>query len=371
VTHTKSLVIQSNDQYAHGMDNDAFTYQRENSLFNKFLYNGGSEKQTDIDASIYDMPYRGMDVSIGRMMQVDPLADDYSSLSPFNFANNDPIYYNDPFGASPIKKVGDDIVIYWDKINDNGGTWNTESGWTDFGSFEQAVSFVVAYNVQMGTTSQLSGSVVAGPNGSYDYYYQTSNTAGNYNYNGDQVIGATAMDYVTIETPHQANPPRRSGTTSDGGSAMAAALVASGVLLADDATVVGAADDVIIPIMLGAAYLADQLSTTKNKEPEGVQYTLRAKTSGFYPTYSWGSQTPGKPIYLNAGEIWKIGETMQYDASSKKQWRYSTAELNGWNVEFTPEFSGAKKAIVAMEGLKIIGYVTINGNLPPGNKGFK
>jgi hypothetical protein len=36
--------------------------------------------QGSIDQNIYDMPYRGMDVSIGWMMQVDPMADSYFSL---------------------------------------------------------------------------------------------------------------------------------------------------------------------------------------------------------------------------------------------------------------------------------------------------
>jgi RHS repeat-associated protein len=101
VTHTKTPVVQSNDHFAHGMDNSALSYQRENSVKNNFLYNAGSEVQGSIDQNIYDMPYRGMDVSIGRMMQVDPMADTYSSHTTYNYAFNDPVFFNDPNGADP------------------------------------------------------------------------------------------------------------------------------------------------------------------------------------------------------------------------------------------------------------------------------
>ncbi|MBY0434054.1 MAG: hypothetical protein K2U26_08105 [Cyclobacteriaceae bacterium] len=104
VVHTKSPVIQSNDNFAHGMDNSALSYQRENSTKNNFLYNAGSEVQSSIDQNIYDMPYRGLDVSIGRMMQVDPLADKYASHSTYNYAFNDPVFWNDPMGNEPPEK---------------------------------------------------------------------------------------------------------------------------------------------------------------------------------------------------------------------------------------------------------------------------
>lgn len=102
-----------------------------------------------------------------------------------------------------------------------------------------------------------------------------------------------------------------------------------------------------------------------------VHNTLRARTSGLYPTYKWGSSTPVGTTYLNAGDIWKIGETMQYDPSTGKQWRYLPSQLNGWNVNFVPEFIGNKPQIVIMEGIKLVGYSTAYGDLPAGNKGFK
>ena len=62
---------------------------------------------------------------------------------------------------------------------------------------------------------------------------------------------------------------------------------------------------------------------------------------------------------------------MQYDPSTGKQWRYLPSQLNGWNVNFVPEFIGNKPQIVIMEGIKLVGYSTAYGDLPAGNKGFK
>jgi hypothetical protein len=51
------------------------------------------------------MFYRGYDPAIGRMMQVDPMATDYHTMSPYNYSFNDPVYWNDPSGADPVGEM--------------------------------------------------------------------------------------------------------------------------------------------------------------------------------------------------------------------------------------------------------------------------
>ncbi|MBL7875140.1 MAG: hypothetical protein JNL53_05720, partial [Cyclobacteriaceae bacterium] len=46
--------------------------------------------------------FRNFDPVLGRMTQVDPMADRYSSFSTYNFAFNDPVFWNDPLGDSPV-----------------------------------------------------------------------------------------------------------------------------------------------------------------------------------------------------------------------------------------------------------------------------
>ena len=156
------------------------------------------------------------------------------------------------------------------------------------------------------------------------------------------------------------DPPSKWSTTM-------AALAISGLLVADDATGVGVVDDVAIPFLLAGAVAADLYK----RQPNGTQYTLRANTSGVYPIYSWGSSVPTGTKYLNAGDIWKIGETIQYDASTGQQWRYTQSYLNSMNVSFVSEYLGPKTEIVFVQQMKLAQYLYSNGVLPAGNKGLK
>ena len=98
VTHTKNNLIQYNEYYPFGMQT-ATSWTRENNTGNNFLANGGTELNST--SSLYDLEYRNYDPILGRMNQVDPMAAKYGSQTPYNFAFNDPVYWNDPMGADP------------------------------------------------------------------------------------------------------------------------------------------------------------------------------------------------------------------------------------------------------------------------------
>lgn len=98
VTHTKTNVIQYNEFYNHGSPN-ANSWTRQNATGNNFLGNGGTELNST--SQLYDLDYRNYDPVLGRMNGVDPMASKYSSLSPYNFAFNDPVYWTDVSGADP------------------------------------------------------------------------------------------------------------------------------------------------------------------------------------------------------------------------------------------------------------------------------
>jgi RHS repeat-associated protein len=107
VTHTKTNVIQYNEYYPFGLST-ANSWTREGSS-NNFLYNDGNE--LNLSSEWYEMFYRGYDPAIGRMMQVDPLATDYHTMSPYNYSFNDPVYWNDPSGADP-NEMSEDQLFY-------------------------------------------------------------------------------------------------------------------------------------------------------------------------------------------------------------------------------------------------------------------
>ena len=104
ITHTKSPVIQSDDYYPFGLKTSN-SYSRENSLENKYLYNG-KEKQDELDLGWYDYIARQYDPAIGRFLSIDPAADLMRRISPYAYTYNNPIRFTDPDGMIPIDQVG-------------------------------------------------------------------------------------------------------------------------------------------------------------------------------------------------------------------------------------------------------------------------
>jgi RHS repeat-associated protein len=98
ITQTKNNIVQANEYYPFGWQT-VNSWTRENVTGNNFLANGGTEFNTS--TYVYDLDYRNYDPTLGRMNQVDPMADNYSSLTPYNFAFNDPVYWSDPAGDDP------------------------------------------------------------------------------------------------------------------------------------------------------------------------------------------------------------------------------------------------------------------------------
>ncbi len=85
----------------------ANSWTRENITGNNFLGNGGTELNTT--SNLYDLQFRNYDPVLGRMNQVDPMATKYASLTPYNYAFNDPVYFNDPGGADPYSTSAKDF----------------------------------------------------------------------------------------------------------------------------------------------------------------------------------------------------------------------------------------------------------------------
>ena len=73
----------------------------------KYQYNG-IEYVDAFALNVNMAPYRTLDPTIGRWWGVDPLAEDYLSLSPYNAMGNSPLVYNDPNGDAigPIIALG-------------------------------------------------------------------------------------------------------------------------------------------------------------------------------------------------------------------------------------------------------------------------
>jgi RHS repeat-associated protein len=97
VSHTKSNVLQYNEYYPFGLQASTSWTRESNS--NNFLYNAGNELNQN--SGWYETFFRGYDPTLGRFHQIDPLAYASSSHTPYNYAYNDPVFYNDPNGDYP------------------------------------------------------------------------------------------------------------------------------------------------------------------------------------------------------------------------------------------------------------------------------
>jgi RHS repeat-associated protein len=113
VTHKKTNVIQYNEYYPFGLQAST-SWTRDNSK-NNFLYNEASELNNT--SGFYDLPYRNYDAALGRFFQVDPLAEQDHTLSPFVYGGNNPIIHNDPTGL--MKQF-----VNWEEIKAQNATIN-------------------------------------------------------------------------------------------------------------------------------------------------------------------------------------------------------------------------------------------------------
>jgi RHS repeat-associated protein len=82
IMHTKSAVIQSDDYYPFGLKTSN-SYSRENSVPNRYLYNG-KELQEELGLGVYDYGARMYQPDIGRFGTIDKFADRFARYSPYN-----------------------------------------------------------------------------------------------------------------------------------------------------------------------------------------------------------------------------------------------------------------------------------------------
>jgi RHS repeat-associated protein len=116
VTHMKTNVIQYSEYYPFGLQTDA-SWTRNDVTDNRYLYNAANELNKT--TGWYEMLHRGYDPTTGRFLQIDPMAAIDPGFSPYVYAGDNPIFYNDPLGL--WKTAMDVIEERNDKIEAAGG----------------------------------------------------------------------------------------------------------------------------------------------------------------------------------------------------------------------------------------------------------
>ncbi len=97
-------VLQTTAYYPFGMQMEG-SWSQNASPKHRYLF-GGKELQDDFGLNTYDYITRQYDPAIGRFWQIDNLAENFTSWSPFSFSFNNPIRFIDPDGQAP-----EDIII--------------------------------------------------------------------------------------------------------------------------------------------------------------------------------------------------------------------------------------------------------------------
>lgn len=116
--------------------------------------------------------------------------------------------------------------------------------------------------------------------------------------------------------------------------------------------------------------LAATLLIPGGAEAKVEQYSLRAVESGFYPVMERGFKKATELVWLEKGEIWKIGTTKNFNPFKRYTQKYLRS-VGEHGVEAFSEFRGTLAEALEVEKMKILSYIETWGVRPAGNKMVK
>ena len=172
-------IVEENNYYTFGLKHKGYNNQIA-GRDHKYGF-GNKEEQNELGLDWIDITARSYDPALGRWMNVDPLAEERESLSPYNFVQNNPINRIDPDGAldESIQKPDDwvekaDGSIYWDNKATSQAT--TKTGESYLGK-----------NVLVGTHNRDANGNEAINTAKFDLYLESDKTGSSATINGNTV----------------------------------------------------------------------------------------------------------------------------------------------------------------------------------------
>ena len=107
VRHYTGPLLEETHYYPFGLTMHGISSRASGRLENKYKFNAGTELNIDLGLSFYETQNRLYDPQLGRFWQVDELAEANWEWTTYNFALNNPISFNDPYGLfeeNPLDK---------------------------------------------------------------------------------------------------------------------------------------------------------------------------------------------------------------------------------------------------------------------------
>jgi len=111
VANNRGQIVEENHYYAFGLRIAAISSHKlpdinEGYVQNEYLYND-KEMIGDAELEWYEYGFRNFDPQIGRFTELDPLTDNFTVLTPYQYAGNEPIANIDLDGLEPVSSIGD------------------------------------------------------------------------------------------------------------------------------------------------------------------------------------------------------------------------------------------------------------------------
>jgi RHS repeat-associated protein len=118
---SQTVIVEESNYYPFGLKHKGYnnvTSSNGNSVAQKYMYNQGTsgknfqgkegksfkvERQEELGLNLDMTKFRMYDYALGRFTSIDPLADanPQESWTPYQYAYNNPVQYNDPYGDCP------------------------------------------------------------------------------------------------------------------------------------------------------------------------------------------------------------------------------------------------------------------------------